>query len=80
MRGSIGSGLLSNALGEAYGGFEQCKTDVIAVGGMRGVGWAIAYYDTTNGEITNHWINDHEDGHIAGSTDRRPRRLGARLP
>jgi Fe-Mn family superoxide dismutase len=65
--GSIGSGRLSNALGEAYGGFEEWKRDFMAVGGMRGVGWAIAYYDTTNGEITNHWINDHENGHIAGS-------------
>lgn len=65
--GSIGSGRLSNALGEAYGGFAEWKRDFMAVGGMRGVGWAIAYYDTTNGEITNHWINDHENGHIAGS-------------
>jgi Fe-Mn family superoxide dismutase len=63
----IGSSRLSNALGEAYGGFEEWKRDFMAVAGMRGVGWAIAYYDTTNAEITNHWINDHENGHIAGS-------------
>jgi Fe-Mn family superoxide dismutase len=64
---SLGTGRLSNALGEAYGGFDDWKNDFMAVGGMRGVGWAIAYYDTTNSEITNHWINDHENGHIAGS-------------
>ncbi|HEY9085522.1 MAG TPA: superoxide dismutase [Candidatus Tyrphobacter sp.] len=63
----VGSGRLSKALGEAYGGFDEWKNDFLAVAGMRGVGWAIAYYDTTTLEITNHWINDHENGHIAGS-------------
>jgi superoxide dismutase, Fe-Mn family len=62
----IGSGRLYNALGEAYGGFDEWKKDFMAVGGMRGVGWAIAYCDTKIGQITNHWISDHENGHIAG--------------
>jgi Fe-Mn family superoxide dismutase len=61
------AGRLSNALDEAYGGFDEWKTDFMAVGGMRGVGWAIASYDTTTSEITNHWVSDHENGHIAGS-------------
>jgi Fe-Mn family superoxide dismutase len=62
----IGTGRLYNALGECYGGFEEWKKDFIAVGGMRGVGWAIAYCDLTNGQITNHWISDHENGNLAG--------------
>lgn len=62
----IGTGKLYNALGEAYGGFDAWKKDFDAVAGMRGVGWAIAYYDTANGQITNHWISDHENGHLAG--------------
>jgi superoxide dismutase, Fe-Mn family len=62
----IGNGRLYNALGEAYGGFDEWKKDFMAVGGMRGVGWAIAYCDTTNGQITNHWIGDHENGNVAG--------------
>jgi superoxide dismutase, Fe-Mn family len=64
--GEIGTGRLYNALGEAYGGFDAWKKDFMAVGGMRGVGWAIAYCDTTNGQITNHWISDHENGNVAG--------------
>jgi Fe-Mn family superoxide dismutase len=59
-------GRLYSALGECYGGFDEWKKDFVAVGGMRGIGWAIAYCDTVNGQITNHWINDHENGHIAG--------------
>jgi superoxide dismutase, Fe-Mn family len=64
----IGNGKLHNALGEAFGSFENWKKDFVAVGGMRGVGWAIAYLDDTNGQITNHWIGDHENGHLAGFT------------
>ena len=63
---ALSGGKLYEALGEAYGGFEDWKRDFMAVGGMRGIGWAIAYCDTTNGAITNHWIDDHEDGHVAG--------------
>jgi Fe-Mn family superoxide dismutase len=62
----IGTGNLSNKLGEAYGSFDAWKADFVAVGTMRGVGWAIAYLDTSNGQITNHWISDHENGHLAG--------------
>jgi superoxide dismutase, Fe-Mn family len=62
----LGAGKLRDALGEAYGGFDRWKADFAAVGGMRGVGWAIAYLDPANGQITNHWISDHENGHLAG--------------
>jgi Fe-Mn family superoxide dismutase len=62
----LGNGKLYNALGEAYGGFEEWKKDFVAVAGMRGIGWAIAYYDVAGGQISNHWINDHENGNLAG--------------
>lgn len=62
----IGSGRLYNALGECFGGFDEWKKDFVAVGGMRGVGWVIAYCDLTNGRITNHWIDDHQNGNLAG--------------
>ncbi len=62
----IGNGRLYNALGECYGGFDEWKKDFVAVGGMRGVGWTIAYCDVTNGRVTNHWIDDHQNGNLAG--------------
>jgi superoxide dismutase, Fe-Mn family len=67
-KGSSGarSGKLADALGAGYGGFDAWKADFAAVGAMRGVGWAIAYCDPTDGQITNHWIGDHEIGHPAG--------------
>jgi Fe-Mn family superoxide dismutase len=42
------------------------KKDFAAVGGMRGVGWAIAYLDPWTGYISNHWVSLHEDGNVAG--------------
>lgn len=59
-------GRLYDALGEAFGGFEAWKKDFMAVGGMRGIGWVLALQDPTNGQITNHWITEHEIGNVAG--------------
>jgi superoxide dismutase, Fe-Mn family len=64
--GDLSSGRLHDTLGEAYGGFDAWKSDFAAVGGMRGVGWAIAYYDISNRTIRNYWIDDHQNGHISG--------------
>lgn len=63
----IRSGRLFDALGTAFGGFEQWKKDFMAVAGMRGIGWAIAYYDLANRSIVNVWIDEHQNGHIAGA-------------
>lgn len=59
------SGTVRNALAAAYGDFDTWKKDFVAVGGMRGIGWAIAYQDPTNGRITNHWVELHQDGNLA---------------
>jgi len=58
------SGKLYNLLGESFGDLETWRKDFFAVGGMRGVGWAIAYYDTVSQHITNHWIELHQDGNV----------------
>jgi Fe-Mn family superoxide dismutase len=59
------SSTAKDALAAAYGSFDNWKKDFFAVGGMRGVGWAIAYQDPNNGRITNHWIELHQDGNVA---------------
>jgi len=66
--GNPSSGKLHEAIGESFGDFETWKKDFAAVGGMRGVGWAIAYQNPKNGRISNHWITLHEDGNVAGFT------------
>jgi len=64
--GAPPSGKLHDALTANFGDFDTWKKDFAAVGGMRGVGWAIAYLDPKTGRISNHWITLHEDGNIAG--------------
>jgi Fe-Mn family superoxide dismutase len=54
------------AVERSFPTFEIWKTDFVSVGKMRGVGWAIAYLDPTAGRISNHWIELHENGNVAG--------------
>jgi Fe-Mn family superoxide dismutase len=64
--GSSAPGKLNDAIGQSFGDFDTWKKDFAAVGGMRGVGWAIAYQNPKNGRISNHWVTLHEDGNVAG--------------
>lgn len=54
------------AIERSFPSFEIWKTDFVSVGKMRGVGWAVAYLDPTAGRISNHWIELHENGNVAG--------------
>lgn len=51
-----------------FGSYENWKKNFVAVGKMRGVGWAACYQDPTTGRLSNHWINLHETGNVAGFT------------
>lgn len=50
----------------SFPSYEIWKTDFAGVGKMRGVGWAITYLDPVAGLVSNHWIELHEKGNIAG--------------
>lgn len=49
-----------------FGSYENWKKSFVAVGKMRGVGWAACYQDPVNGALSNHWITLHEVNNIAG--------------
>lgn len=55
-----------NAAEASFGSYETWKADFVNTGKMRGVGWAAVYQDPSNGAISNHWINLHETGNVAG--------------
>ena len=55
-----------SAVEKSFPSYDIWKADFVGVGKMRGVGWAIAYLDPTNGTISNHWIELHETGNVAG--------------
>ena len=55
-----------SAVERSFPTFDIWRTDFVSVGKMRGVGWAIAYLDPANGRVSNHWIELHENGNVAG--------------
>jgi Fe-Mn family superoxide dismutase len=59
-------GALGKHLKKCFGGFANWKEEFTAVAKLRGVGWAILYFDPRSSTLTNHWIGLHEDGHPAG--------------
>lgn len=57
-----------STLTKQFGSYELWKTDFISTGMMRGIGWVILCKDNKNGRLFNVWINEHDLGHLAGST------------
>jgi len=59
---------LTKKLTAEFGSFDAWAKDLKATGAMRGIGWAILYYDAAAGRLFNTWVNEHDMGHLAGST------------
>jgi Fe-Mn family superoxide dismutase len=53
---------------EAFGSFENWEKMFKSTGAMRGIGWAILYYDPQGKQLLNTWINEHDTGHLAAAT------------
>lgn len=51
---------------EKYGSFDGWLADYKACGATRGVGHAICYLDPMTGEVNNHFIEMHSEGHMPG--------------
>src|SRR5258708_81814 len=54
------------AVERSFPSYEIWKTDFVSVGKMRGVGWAITFLDPATGRVSNHWIELHQSGNVAG--------------
>ncbi len=61
-----GGSPLHAALTHQFATFENWQKDFVATGAMRGIGWAILYYDPEDDRYFNCWINEHDTGHLAG--------------
>ncbi len=59
---------LALQIAKDFGSYDEWKADFIATGAMRGIGWAILYWDKQSGRLYNTWINEHDVGHLAGGT------------
>jgi len=54
------------AIDDCFGDYESWKKQFFAIGNMRGVGWATCVQDPITGWLSNHWIELHQDGNVAG--------------
>ncbi len=49
-----------------FGSFDAWLADFKAAGTTRGVGHAICYFDPMTGDVNNHFIEMHSEGHMPG--------------
>jgi superoxide dismutase, Fe-Mn family len=49
-----------------FEGFDNWKAAFVAVGEMRGVGWAILYQDPVTEQLSNNWVALHQNGVPSG--------------
>ncbi len=52
---------------EDFGSYENWEREFKGIGMMRGVGWAILYFDKKTNTLLNVWVNEHDVGHLAGA-------------
>jgi len=62
----LAGGRFYDTAGASFGSFDAWRKDFAAVGGMRGIGWAIAYYDAKADALVNVWVGDHNINELAG--------------
>jgi Fe-Mn family superoxide dismutase len=64
--GEPSKGPFREAVERSFPSFAIWKTDFTSVAKMRGVGWSIAYLNPATGQVSNHWVELHESGNVAG--------------
>lgn len=59
---------LYKKIAERFGSYEYWEKDFRATCAMRGIGWVVLVYDKHEGRLFNIRINEHDVGHLAGTT------------
>ncbi|MCW1888034.1 MAG: Fe-Mn family superoxide dismutase [Candidatus Moranbacteria bacterium] len=65
---TLSEGALKEKIVAQFGSVENWQKAFLATGAMRGIGWVILCLDDASGELMNVWINEHDLGHLAGTT------------
>lgn len=59
-------GPLLQEIEKHWGSFQHWLDDFTNTGKTRGIGWTILYMDPISGQLLNVFVQEHENGHIAG--------------
>lgn len=49
-----------------FNSHENWEKEFRSICEMRGIGWAILYYDAKQDQLVNVWVNEHDTGHLVG--------------
>lgn len=60
--------VLAKKIVEDFGSYENWEKDFKGTGTMRGIGWTLLTYDPQAKKLFNVWINEHDLGHLTGTT------------
>ena len=55
---------LAKKMSEDFGSVDEWKNDFLKLASMRGVGFAILYYDKEEGRLVNSWVDEQHIGHL----------------
>jgi Fe-Mn family superoxide dismutase len=64
----LSDGVLKNMIESVWGSYENWEKEFRGMGAMRGIGWIILCQDEETGALFNVWVNEHDGGHLAGTT------------
>ncbi len=56
---------LGKKIQEQFGSIENWEKEARAICTMRGIGWAVLYFDHINNQLINCWVNEHDVGHLS---------------
>lgn len=59
--------ILQQKIGNDFGTFDDWRSDFVATGKMRGIGWVVLTFDPVGDRFLNIWINEHDVGHLSTS-------------
>lgn len=65
---ALENGSLKEKIEKSYRTFENWEKDFLGLGAMRGIGWVVLVHDTQKDELFNVWVNEHDLGHLVGTT------------
>ncbi len=62
------NGAFKEKLLTTYGSLENWEKNFTSTGAMRGIGWVVLAHDAETGKLYNVWVNEHDLGHLVGTT------------
>lgn len=63
----VGSAFAKKVIAQ-WGSVEEWTKGFKATGAMRGIGWVVLVHDKESDTLFNAWVNEHDVGHLAGTT------------